>query len=228
MKKSLIVLPLVALLLVGCNSGKKSKGGGGGGGDDGGDGSPCLDFGPDQYNGYRRCKTAPKAGKEYLLGFYHIDQGTPRFMNGDEHKDDKGTYRYYLGTTTDVANACKLEVVYADDKEHYAIHVIGGGEKNLYDDSYLEIYEATKSGKTTKIASIRDVDDPVYSFTYTKTSFVEPTWNINTSIMQVTDSTREDHMWGVFGCSGSEYETISAIDEEKFGAAFICHFWEKM
>lgn len=228
MKKSLIVLPMVAFLLVGCNGGKKHKGGGGGGGDDGGEGSPCIDFGPDTYQGYRRCKTAPKEGKEYIFGFYHVDQQTPRFMNGDEHKDDKGTYRYYLGTTTEVEKACKVEILFGEDKEHYAIHIIGGGEKKLYDDNYLEIYEATKTGKVSKITSIRDVESPVYSFSYTKTSFVEPTWNVNTSIMKVTDSTREDHQWGVFGCSGSEYETISAIDEEKFGQAFICHFWEKM
>lgn len=228
MKKSLIVLPMVAFLLVGCNGGKKSKGGGGGG-DDGGDGSPCQDFGPDTFEGYRRCKTAPKPGKEYLMGFYHIDQGTPRFMNGDQHVDAKGTYRYYLGTTTDVSLAVKLEVVFDEDKEHYAIHVIGGGEKNLYDDSYLEIYQGYKDNNPNKpITTLRDVDNPVFAFSYTKTSFVEPTYNINTSIMPVTDTTREDHAWGVFACSGGEFETISAVDEEKFGTAFICHFWEKI
>ena len=226
MKKSLIALPLVALILAGCtSSSKKSKKGGGG--EEQGTGLDCQDFGPTEYNGYRRLMKAPKEGKEYLLGFYHIDQQTPRFMNGDQHKDEKGTYRYYLGTTTDVSLACKLKVEYAADKEHYAIHVIGGGEKDLYDDNYLEIYEGAKNNGQ-KITTIRDVSDPVAQFKYTVTSTVEPAYNVHTSMMQITDSTRDDHQWGVFGCSGSEFETISAIDEFNFGNAFICHFWEKI
>ena len=227
MRKSLIILPLVAVLLVGCNSGGKKSKKSTSEQEEEGDGLPCQDFGPKEYNGYRRVMTAPKEGKEYLMGFYHVTQETPRFMNGDQHKDDNGTYRYYLATTTDVEKACKLSVTYAADKQHYSIYVIGGGEKTLYDGAYLEIYEGAKSGGQ-KITTIRDVVTPVETFAYTVTSTVEPAYNVHTSMMQITDSTRADHQWGVFGCSSGDYETISAIDEFNFGNAFICHFWEKI
>lgn len=238
MKKSLIILPALALILAGCttkkpNRKKTSTAGsitskttsGGGASKTTPSLAPLdpLDPGAEEFSGYRRVMHAPENGKEYILGFWHVNKGQFFFMNGHHHTDDKGEYPFYQSTTTDVSKAVKLVCNYAADNEHYSIQIKGGGEYTTYDGKYLEVYEATKStGGVT--ASIRQVESPVQSWHY-----VEAAENVKvqTSIMEFT-ATKIGQDKAILGCStgSDDYTTVSANPPTFFGSCYICHFWE--
>ena len=223
MNKSLILLPLVALLLAGCNSsgGKRHKGKS----QEQSSGLPALDpldFGPEEYNGWKRRMSAPKDNTEYLMGFWHIGQEKMKFINNLAHWDQGQEYPFYLATTEDPNNAVKVKIHYASDKVHYSIQVMSGGEGDRYTNKYLEIYEGAKSDGSL-ITTIRDVDSPVEKFYYAE---VSQDWKVQTSVIDI-EGTRPDHSRGIFACSGEKYQTVSGIDEFNFGNGYICHFWEK-
>lgn len=224
MKKSLFVLPLLAsLLLAGCNSGGSSKKKGKSTSEEL-PAEDCLDFGPETFGDYKRVKGAPKAGKEYYMGFYHIADEQMRFMNGNPHVDSGTTYDYYLGTTDDIANAVKVTCEFASDKVHYALKVVGGGEGTYYDNQYLNIYDGTKDSGA-KIVTIEHKTEPVSRFHYEE---VYANYRVQTTVIDIEDP-REGHEFGLFGCTipGKEvYRTVSAQDEVNFGNCYVCHFWE--
>lgn len=238
MKKSLIILPIVAMLFTGCTQSRKSPkkkststqtsskttSGNTSGGQLTSQGLPPqdpLDFGPEEFNGYRRVMHAPENDKEYLFGFYHVAQSKFFFMNGHHHTDDKGEYPFYQSTTNDVSKAVKLVCHYASDNQHYSIQIKGGGEYTTYDGKYLEIYEGTKDAGG-KVTTIRQVDSPVESFYYAE---VEGNYNIKTSAIKF-EATRTGRDIGIFACSGADYVTVSGIDQQNYGNGYICHFWE--
>lgn len=224
MKKSLIVLPLVALILTGCTSGGKKPRKRSSDTGDSGD-VPALDpieFGPEEYNGWKRRMKAPENDKEYLMGFWHVGQQKFRFINNLAHWDAGVEYPFYLATTENPESATKVKIHYAADKVHYSIQVMPGGEGNRYDNKYLEIYEGAKSSGAL-ITTIRDVDQPVEQFHY---ETICSDWRVQTSVIDI-NGTRPDHSKGIFACSGEDYQTVSGIDEYNFGNGYICHFWEK-
>lgn len=226
MKRSLLVLPLVALILAGCTSGggKKSKKTSKGGGESS-DGIPALDpldFGADEYEGWKRCKKAPENDKEYLMGFWHIGQQKFRFINNLPHVDAGKEYPFYLATTENPSEATKVKIHYASDKVHYSIQVMPGGQGDYYSNKYLEIYEGAKSSGAL-ITTIRHVDSPVEQFHYEE---VCADFRVQTSVIDI-QGTRPDHSKGIFACSGEDYQTVSGIDEYNFGNGYICHFWEQ-
>ena len=153
MKKSLILIPAVALILAGCtsSSGKKKKKSSGDvtSATTGKSGTSKtstslipldpLDPGATEFSGYRRVMGKPEAGKDYLLGFWHIVRNEFRFMNGHHHTDSNGEYPFYQSTTTDVSLAVKINIAYAADNEHYSIQIKGEGEFHTYDGKYLEL-----------------------------------------------------------------------------------------
>lgn len=256
MKKSLIILPVMAaLLLAGCTSGggKRRRRSSGGSSettgqttnpttnptthsDTGGQQSDtdtgeeelpaqdCLDFGPEEFGDYKRVMHAPENGKEYYMGFYHINQEKMRFVNGKCHNANNKDYPFYLGTSDDIANAVRIVCEYDADNVHYAIKVVGGGEGTYYDGKYLEIYDGTKDSGA-QIVTIRDVTDPVKRFHYEEKY---ANYNVHTTVIDI-ENPREGHQFGIFGCTipGKEvYETVAAQDEVNFGNCYVAHFWE--
>lgn len=230
MKKSLVLVPLLALMLSGCNSGGKKKGGGGGTILE--PNVDAIDFGPEVVNGYRRLTKAPKNGKEYLFGFNHYDDTDPdnvvqtmRFINGHHHTDQNGEYPFYLSTTTDVSLASKVVCEYSD-KTHFAIKIVGGGEFHTYDNTYLEIHEDVNN-KGKKLASIGHFAEPMDTFYWADVIEIEPGLNIRlqTAVTPYI-STVEGHDIGAFGCTGRDFQTVSAQDQFTYSTAFICHFYE--
>ena len=248
MKKSLVIVPLIALVLVGCTSTKKksskkksssaqisSKTSSKTGQSSVAPLGPqdALDFGPETFGNYKRVMHAPENDKEYLFGFYHVDKSEFYFMNGHHHTDTvtnkDGTtelmdYPFYQSTTTDITKAVKLVCHYAADNEHYSIQIKGGGEFNTYDGKYLEIYEGEKDEEhgNEKVATIRHVDSPVEQFYYSE---VEGNCKVSTSAIKFEHTVSSSGV-GVFGCSGAKYVTVSALDQPKMPNGYICHFWE--
>ena len=238
MKKSLILIPALALILAGCTSTpkKKKKTSGSNVTTSANPGKTSstktsaslapldpLDPGAEEFSGYRRVMHKPEAGKDYIMGFWHVVKGEFRFMNGHHHTDDKGEYPFYQSTSNDVTKAVKINVNFASDGEHYSIKIKGEGEFHTYDGKYLEVYEATKTGGGTT-ASIRQVDNEVQSWYYAEAS---ENIKVETSVMDF-ESSKTGQGKAVLGCStGSEdYVTVSANPPSFFGSCYICHLWE--
>ena len=237
MKKSLILIPALALILAGCTSStpkkkKKSSGavttattGKSGTSKTQPSLAPLdpLDPGAEEFSGYRRVMHKPEAGKDYIMGFWHVAKSEFRFMNGHHHTDDKGEYPFYQSTSTDVTKAVKININFASDGEHYSIKIKGEGEFHTYDGKYLEVYEAQKTGGGTT-ASIRQVDNEIQSWYYAEAS---ENIKVETSVMDF-ESSKTGQGKAVLGCStGSEdYVTVSANPPSFFGSCYICHLWE--
>jgi len=241
MKKSLVFIPMLALVIAGCtstkSSGKKKKSSGAQVSNNSGNSAKSntsktaaslapldpLDPGASEFSGYRRVMHKPEAGKDYILGFWHVVKGQFLFMNGHHHTDANGEYPFYQSTTTDVSKAVKINIEFASDNEHYAIKIKGEGEFHTYDGKYLEIYEAQKSsGGTT--ASIRQVESAVQKWYYAEAS---ENIKVETSVMDF-ESTQVGQGKGLLGCStgSDDYTTVSANPPKFFGSCYICHLWE--
>ena len=225
MKKSLIIIPLLALFLSACqSSGGRHSGGGGDGGNTGG--LPvlaCYDFGPDEANGYRRITTKPVEDKEYVLGFYHAKDGKFFYMNGHHHTDENGQYPYYQSTSEDVSKAVKVVCHYAADKTHFSIQIKGGGEYQTYDGKYLKIYEGTKSAGE-KITSIDHIDNAIEQYVYEDVSYH---FRVQSLVAEI-ETERIANNRGYFACSGPKYYTVSGIDQKDLNYSYICHLFEKI
>ena len=244
MKKSLILIPLAALLVVGCTSGgtkKKSKKSTSTtsakststsqGKSSASTSVPPQDppsFGPTEVDGYKLVTEKPVAGKDYLLGFYHVTQDKVLFMNGGPHTDkDKKTgedieYPFYQKTTTDVSKAVKLRAEFDTDNTKYAIKIVGGGEETAFDGKYFKIYEG--ENEFHKLATIDHVDEPVYQFTYQD---VDNNYNVKTNVATY-ETTGSTSGVAVMACSEAQYTTISAVEPRNYKKCYVAHFYEKI
>lgn len=87
-------------------------------------------------------------GAEYYMGIYHTngdDLDELRFINGEPHKDSKGSYPYYLGTDseddTSIEESAKVKIHKNGDTFKISIHKQGAE----YDGQYIGVYMATSS-----------------------------------------------------------------------------------
>lgn len=248
MKKSLILIPLAALLVVGCTSGgtkKKSKKSTSTtsakststsqGKSSESTSLPPQDppsFGPEEVQGYKRVESKPVADKDYLLGFYHVNQNKVLFMNGGPHTDtvkdpDTGVeeekeFPFYQKTTEDVSKAVKLRVEFDTDNTKYAIKIVGEGEETAFDGKYFKIVEGENSFH--KLASIDHVDEAVYQFTYQD---VESNYNVKTNVATY-ETTGSSSGVAVMACSEAQYTTISAVEPRNYKKCYVAHFYEKV
>lgn len=229
MKKSLIILPLFALVLAACTTS------GGGSKKKKSSSSTTSKTGPtaqsdtgtpqgdDEYQGYKKILKAPENGKEYIYGIYQGNLDEYIFLNGDNHREEKDgvmkEYPYYLTTTQDVTKAVKIICEYINDTQ-YKIKIVGGGEFTKYDGKYLQIYQ---DGDYTSLAAS---DTPstwefMESYTYKEQDCV-----LNTNVTMFTRPGYPEQP--VTMATYEEYETFSACTPNHFADNFISHLWEKM
>ncbi len=225
MKKNLLVLPLTALLLVGCNTsskGSKSK-------------STTIPddvtpMGDKEHLGYRRLDGAPENDKEYIYGIYQANLDKYIYLNGDHHRvEDEEThevtdYPFYLTTTEDVNKAVKVKCHYVSEKE-FTIQIIGGGEFQTYDGKFLEVYEGIKDdGK--KVASLRGDVNEAHWYYVENTVYDDEEVYVNGNVMKLkygSYGTQEIAM-----ATYEEYESFSACTPNYFSTNFIARLWEKI
>ena len=224
-RKGLIVLPLVATMLGGCNIlgfelpsmmdmldplGLFHEKEGGGGKVPAG----AIDKrGQEEILGYRRVDS-PKAGKKYLFGYYDTAKGQMRFANGNYHSDDKGEYPYYLGTTENTAEgAAEFELTSVGNSE-YTVKVTCDSSKP-WNNKMLALYEAQSSysNLVMSIAPVNNLDDQysygdktydvVGRFKYYNTVNVDgDNYTVNTIGMeyQYVDNGETEKVLRMFGC----------------------------
>ena len=235
MKKSLFILPLMAIALSGC---MPSGGGSTGPEIDSGD----IDLGPAEYQGYKRVTTAPVEGKEYLIGMYQATLQENMFYNGGCHTDSNGSYPFYLSCTTDVSKATKVKVTYSGDK--FRIQDIGGGEKSLYKNQYLRVYEGLKKDNETLITSLSfydgteagakvDPDNASHEVKYSNDLFYflpeyeykgeKTTLNTFAADLDSDSFATQPVILGTYG----DYISIGAITPNHFATNFLTFLWEK-
>lgn len=156
MKKRLLLLPLTALMLTGCKItlfGKtfylfeKNPEGGG------------TDTLPEnflmEFENYKMA-TKVKDGGKYILATYRINEEKVRIFNGDYHKDSKGSYPFYLGTSEDSSLAAEVEIKFTG-KDTFAMQVHAPTQP--WDGKYIGVY-AAQSGYQNEVMSIALLDDP--------------------------------------------------------------------
>ena len=142
-------------------SGNNNTTGGGGNNTSGGGDVVDDDFdtnlGKEEILGYKRVDN-PTDGGKYLLGYYDFVTKKMRFANGDYHKDDKGTYPYYLATTDNTATgAAEFQVDYVSEDE-FTIHVTCSDSSKPWNNKYFGVYAATSS-HANSVFSIAPCDD---------------------------------------------------------------------
>ena len=244
MKKSLLILPIAALILSGCNlmsggssGGKKKKSTSD---EPSGDVStttgqtPTGPVGPSvaptsgtpqgdvEHDGYRRVDTAPVNDKEYIYGIYQGNLDEYIFLEGDHHRDENGEYPFYLTTTKDVTKAVKIQCHYVDET-HFTIQIKSGSKNPDYDGKYLEIYEGTKSDGS-KITSLRaDTNLAQWEFMESYKKGAE-TYQLKTNVMTIQSAGYEPQP--VTMATYEEYETFSACTPNHFADNFLAHLWE--
>lgn len=136
MKKSLIILPLLAVVggaLASC-------------GNDG----PKVNYydqieGPHEIEGH---KLADKLvdGKQYYLGVYDPSIDDVRFINGDPHRDSGKEYPFYMAKNDEggLDNAAKVEVKFTDSS-HFKLLVHTPDEDQHWSEKYITLYAASSS-----------------------------------------------------------------------------------
>ena len=234
MKKSLIILPLAALILAGCNltsgGGKKKKSSTDtqttttGGGPVGPSVQPTTGTpqGDTEHDGYRRVDTAPVNDKDYIYGIYQGNLDEYIFLNGDHHRDENGEYPFYLTTTKNVAEAVKIHCHYVDDT-HFTIQIVSGSVNPEYNGKYLEIYEGEKSDGS-KVTSLRaSTTEAQWEFMESYTKGAE-TFNLHTNVQVFQGAGYSPQP--VTMATYEEYETFSACTPNHFADNFLSHLWE--
>ena len=235
MNKSLLILPLTALILAGCTTGgkggsKKKKSSSGaeisstskksGPVGPSAESATSVNPGPDTYQGYKKVLTAPENDKEYIYGIYQANLDKMIFLNGDHHRDEKGEYPYYLTTSDQVADAVKVRCTYTDDT-HFDIQIIGGGKYTTYDGCYLEIYQ---DGKYTSLRGVTSFSSDYKGWTFLKTySDGVNSFDICTNVTEWTNTHGTNP---VALATYESYESFSACTNNYFFDNFISHLWE--
>ncbi len=238
MKKSLLILPLTALILAGCTTGgkggsKKKKSSSGaeisstsrksGPVGPSAESATSVNPGPDTYQGYKKVLTAPENDKEYIYGIYQANLDKMIFLNGDHHRDDKGEYPYYLTTSGDPTKAVKIQCHYTD-ATHFTIKIVGGGEYQTHDGQYLSVYEGQKSDGT-KVTSLQASATQGSWYFLESYEYKSETFTVKTNVMDLASEGYASQP--VTMATYEEYETFSACTPNHFADNFISHLWEK-
>lgn len=238
MKKRLFLLPLLAITLSAC---MPSGGGTDGPSVDGG--GEGIDLGPAEYQGYKRVTKAPEAGKEYLIGMYQATLQKNMFYNGGCHTDSAGSYPFYLSCTEDVSKAAHVKVTYESDNKHFKIQDVGGGEKSLYTNQYLRVYEGLKKDGTlitslsfydgTAAGAAKDPDNDSHTVTHSEDKFYfldkydyrgeSTTLNTFAADLETEGYNAQPVILGTY----DEYISIGAITPNHFATNFLTFLWEK-
>ena len=246
MKKSLLILPLAAALLSGCLPGKKSSSSSKTGPDTPSVDPTEVDLGPDEYQGYRRVMSAPVDGKEYIMGMYQATLQKDMFYNGGHHTDSAGEYPFYLSCTEDVTKAAKIKIEYTDDT-HFTMKDVGGGEKTIYTNQYLRVYQSEKGSGTsaTKITSLSfydgteagakvDPGNPDHEVEYSNDEFYFiQSYNHGGEVHTIKSFAADLASDGyaaqpiVLG-TYDEYISIGAVTPNHLGTNFLTFLWEKI
>ena len=248
MKKSLILLPLLAALaLVGC--GKEEAGGNNNGGnsddtevDDG-----FIDkLGPDQVGVFKRVDE-PELGKSYVFGYYDYNSEELRLANGKYHSDSKGFYPYYMATEQTTEDSDELARFTLEDggTGKYMVKVSCADTEKPWHNKYMSIYSATSSydNLVFSIAPVDDVDgqyqpldkqlnpngdpvDVIGRFDFVKDDEVS---HLSTIGISVTHAQEVDaDIFRTFGCAYGSYVSIdcSSIDKAIGDDYSVAHFYE--
>lgn len=107
--------------------------------------------------------TKVEDGKEYYLGVYRRNEDLIRFANGDYHRDDNGSYPFYMGTvggTTQGAATVKVEML---EGNKFGLKVICDpsvpADNAPWNGKYIGVYAAISSFGND-VTSIALLDDP--------------------------------------------------------------------
>lgn len=232
MNKKLFLLPLIGLLITGCNNNK-------------GEAQPVTSL-PDEFEGYRRLTEAPEDGQEYVLGFYQQNLQEMCFMNGNPHEDDEGTYPFYLATNRSPVETTTVLVEYVDDT-YFTMKV--SSEEEFYNDCYLFIYEDgnhVSIGYTEDVSQDHDYQNDwtegVCNFKVTNSHFFfanevsfiknDTAYNVDLGgapcVNFKANNASNDQLVALGG--HGEYEGIEAYQQRFMGGNenFSCFFWEKI
>lgn len=237
MKKSLLILPLTALILAGCTTGgsgggKKKKSSSttiastskkSGPAGPSAESATSVNPGPDTYQGYKKVLTAPVNDKDYIYGIYQANLDKMIFLNGDHHRDEKGEYPYYLTTSGDPTKAVTIRCHYVDTT-HFTIQIIGNGEYHTHDGQYLSVYEGQKSDGT-KVTSLQASDTQGQWYFLQSYEHKSTTYVLNTNVMDLASEGFAEQP--VTMATYEEFETFSACTPNHFADNFISHLWEK-
>lgn len=148
MKKQLLLLGLVAAGAVGL--------------------SGCNDHydeiqGPHEVDGHKLAKKL-EDGKQYYMGVYDPEDNGVKFVNGNPHKDENGTYPFYMAKNEKVGleNAAKVEVKFTKDN-HFKLLVHTPKTSQHWSEKYITLYEAVSS-YSNKVVSIHAAAEGETSF----------------------------------------------------------------
>ena len=166
MKKRLLLLPLLATCLAGCEGNlfgqkitihwpwekeeqKEKK-------EDDKEDEPKIDPIKKEFGDYELAETIEDG--TYLLGVFRTNTNTMRFANGFMHEDTKGYYSFYMGTTNNTTSgAAQIEVKVGEDGK-FTMQVKAPGTD--WDEKYIGVYGGLKGENETPVLSIAMCSDP--------------------------------------------------------------------
>ena len=122
----------------------------------------------------------------YLLGVYRTAQSTMRFANGFMHEDAKGYYSFYMGTTNNTTSGAAEIEVKVGDNGLFTMQV--KAPETPWDDKYIAVYGGIKTDGSAilSIAMVSDPDLETQTFTvYNADNVEEITTKVSTKFSLV-------------------------------------------
>ena len=185
-------------------------------------------------------------GKQYYMGVYDEEIDDVRFVNGDQHRDDRGVYPFYMAKNDEggLDNAAKVEVKFTDST-HFKLLVHTPEDGMHWSDKYITLYTA-ESSYGNNVVSIHAADEDETSFVDQKgntcniltyefewlESYAElPMFTIGFKYQDERNG-EEEPMFRVFGSgidgnTGSQYKSVDCKHIDKaLEEYWVVHFFE--
>ena len=148
------------------------------------DHSPVL---KEEFGDYKLAKSVEE-GKRYVLGVYRHETDVMRFFSGDYHRDEKGSYPYYLGTLAEdeTTGAAEIEIKFKEGSTtEFSMQVFTTDTELPWNGKYIGVYSAKGTSNDVMSVAVLDSPDQTEYYQPGSSTLTNPTngyWKFHTTL----------------------------------------------